>query len=376
MAAVSSADGRFELFVETARGIEHFWQKTMNGGVWTRYAAPYQPAPKFPSDVSAFDAASVMYRPTIVAGRDGSGCVMAAWIVNGQVYFVAAPAPGASLNEPGTLIHGTTSIHALALTINQDGRLELFTLDTNGQVRSFRQAVVGTWGWSPATSWGGAVAHPFKTISVTRHDGRVVMVGVIAKNDPGGMREGSVAMEYQTAPNGPPTGTVLPLSGEKVRYVVARESIDHRLELFAYGGDSLVYNRYEQTRGQFNLTTWEPLDTLRVAAPIHVLATGDGRMQAISLQRANRTRLRRMYQREPNGPWEQGWRSLPEGATYSPAVENDLGPVAVAIAPDGRVGLFEFRMVTEENLTFRVATPSAPHWGKRQMVQRAFRIDR
>jgi hypothetical protein len=375
MAATSSADGRFELFVETNRGIEHFWQNNANDpNHWSRYGAPYGPAPHvtppLPNDVSPFEPRSTSYRPTIVAGRDGTGCVMAAWIVGGKVYFVAAPSPGASLNEPGVLISGTDRVRSLALATNQDGRLELFTLNVDGRVESFRQQVAGVWGWSGATVWN-PVAPPLRAMAVSAHgDGRLALVGITGDDQRLGTKGGNVVVLQQNGANGSPDGGNVDLFGQDVARVVAIESLDHRLEVFVHGGDAKVYHKYEQTPGARDFTEWFLMEGLETSGPLQVGANPERRLFLVSRSGTTNgfTRLRQLFQGAPNGGWGSNWQNLSQDSPSS----GETGPLAIARTPDGRLGLFEYEIVSGNRLTFRTQAAGFTEWTTTFVVAKPF----
>lgn len=364
MSAVSSQDNRFEVFFESPAGIQHFWQ--LPGPVirWNPNPAIYQPAPDMNRDVSGFVASFTDFRSTIVAARDGGGRVMVAWIVNGKVYFAAADTPSSSLNGRGA-IPGTANVQSLAIAKNQDGRLELFTL-IDGYLRSYRQQATGSWIWSAPQVWTLPQREPrtptprLKMVSVTPYrDGRLLVIGV---RQP----DGTVIAYEQPSPNTTPVtnSPYVTLGGNQIRSIVARESIDRRWEIFAHGGDSLVYHIYESTSG--GNSGWQVMTQQQIRAPIQVVVNGDGRMEVIARLRASGV-LSRIYQVEPNGGWSTSWSDL------CPSRESAEGPLAATTTPSGVSGVFEYSL-TERRLKFSIedlflpGTLKIPAWSPKYGV--------
>ncbi len=333
MAAVASADNRFELFVASPTGIRHFWQLPGQVVRWNPNPVVYRPAPD-PIDISPFEPRSVNYRPTIVAARDSGGRIMVAWIAKGHVYYASAPAPGASLGD-GQLIQGTENVSSLAIARNKDGRLELFTVHSGGGVSSYVQESANAWSWSTRRNWifraRDGTAARFTMISVTPHgDGRLLLVGLTKPN-------GSVVACEQPAPNMPPPPNcgAINLGGDKLVAIIARESIDHRYEIFARGSDGLVYQRFELAGG--GSSGWRLLSQTPTVPPIQVVVNGDGRMEIIARLGA-RGVLHRMVQNPPNGFFSH-WERL------SPSMLAEVGPVSATTTPAGTSGVFSYSLV-------------------------------
>jgi hypothetical protein len=347
MAAVASANNRFELFLATPSGVEHFWNDGAGG--WLTYGQPYQPGP-------IADAGNA-FGKIIAAARDNGGRLCVAWIARGEVYFAAAPGAGTSLNVPGSLVYGTQGTVAIDIAMNADGRLELFTRDGRGQLRSRLQEVAGAWSWGPANGTFGA--HDFRDVAVTPSgDGRLSLFAIT--------RAGGHLRHYRQTSPGVWVNQWTDLAGADLKQVVAKQSIDRRLEVFARGGNDVIYHRYEYEPGKF--TEFLPL-SLPITAGWQVAVDGSGRIQVIS-QRGSPEKLWNRFQVTANGGWEEplGYQLYP-----APAPVSD-GFFVAATAPDGRVGLFEYvrEQQGQRRVYFSLNTRSEPHqqpqWSERQLV--------
>jgi hypothetical protein len=365
---VSSQDNRFEFFVPAAGGIKHFWQDA--SGHWSvSNSATYQPEPNFQKDVSDFEPTFTGYRNTTVSARDTRGRLMVAWISNKQIFYAAANGAGASLVAPGKVIDGSANIRSLAIATNQDGRIELFALTSFGKVISYPQESPGVWSWGPVRDLSNPTVTLKAFTATSYRDGRLVVVGV-TKSD------GRVMLTKQVGPNGTPlpnsTATTSwaaweDLAGENIRDVVALQSIDHRLELVARGGNSVIYHRYELSADLWS--PWGALSSEQVRGPILLLSNRDGRMEVVA-RRWPTAEVIHICQVAPNGGWATVW---------GPVVANtpsSTGPLAVAVSPNGTIGILDYRLVGAPALDSEIyfstqvsSTPNVPtQWSEWQQA--------
>jgi hypothetical protein len=177
ISAVSSLDNRFEVFVQTYHGIEHYWQVAPNIDLF-QHATPYLPPPiPYVGENDDFGTR----RDTIAAIRDGFGRLTVAWIALGQVFVTSANSPGASLSSSGTAIP-CASPYQIAIGLNY-GEPVIVILDRSGAVCSFdSDSTGGIISWVHLGNRGRLrwpIPFPLRQISVANHiDGRLVLVGL------------------------------------------------------------------------------------------------------------------------------------------------------------------------------------------------------
>ena len=178
-----------------------------------------------------------------------------------------------------------------------------------------------------------------RNFSVTNfRDGRLGIAAVTKDN-------GRVVMTKQVGPNGTPlpgdTSTNSwtsweDMGGHDLRNVTARESLDHRLELVAHGADAIVYHRYEAAPN--NWTEWAPISAEKVCGPVQFFASKAGRMEIVA-RRCPAGEIVHVAQVAPNGGWATTWSQL---VPNSPGGGD--GPIAVALSPDGQLGILDYRL--------------------------------
>jgi hypothetical protein len=271
VAAVSSADGRIEVFwARTAgagdSGVYHSWQSQTGWATWR----VYQPAP----DVDG----------AVVAGRDLLGRVFAAWLSNGSIWFAGSDSPGAGLLAPRRL--DTSGLRTLEMATNEDGRVELFALDGQGRAWSVPQSAVGSWDWGPSRFLDG---HDLKQISPVRYrDGRIALAAL-----------GGDGQVYVTSQNGPNLGwgAWTGLSGHDVVSVAAGANADQRLEVAAVGKDGVLYHRFE---GPAGWSEWTSLRGSGLSGRAVTAQDADQRMETFVLHGGV---VAHTWQTAANGVW-------------------------------------------------------------------------
>jgi hypothetical protein len=368
IAATSSADNRFEVFVKTGHGIEHFWED--GHGAWLRNPSPYQPKPPINE---------ALYRlNTIAAARDSRGRLMVAWIVRGEVFYASAPRAGSPLNAPGALIYDTADVRTISLAMNSDGRLELFTLDMLGFLKSYKQEVAGVWSWSPASPRLSPVR--MKAISTTRlGSGQVVVVGLTSGSS--GV-DGHLVALRQTVASADSYEEIFS-AGDGLQHVVARASIDGRLEVFAVGGNGDLYHKYEYATGEYtdflvlvkrpfsSSPQFTTFDTNHM-----VVSSADGTLEVLAHRRHDTqpvmNSVYHLWQMTPNG----GWAGAMSPVQSLSAIRGP-GSFASAESSNGRLGVFEFAVLprpsklffsTQSGFNSNSAFPREPLWSAAQVV--------
>jgi hypothetical protein len=375
VAATANFDGRFEVFLQNSLGVHHYWQApgSLN---WVYYGEPYLPASYGPTDLSVINPLDPDYRDTIVAGRDGTGRIMAAWISLGSVYFVSAPWPGSSLNIPGNLIYGLDGARSLALGQHSDGTLEIFAL-VNGQILSCHQEFDGVWVWGGTKIWSDP-SITFSQIAAGTYLGALVAFGLVQLDSTGVIASGNI-IGYDE-PSGPGLSQLAVfLEGYQLTNLVVAESIDHRLEIFAVGSDSLLYHQYQSGQPpHLTFSGWQTIDGSlpAVTPPMQVVSTGDGRMQAIAYwqllvdpgkSKNTKQQIVAAAQTEPNG----GFSSFNNGPMLSepPLVYPQFGPTVAIPSPNGSAALFVY---TAPALAVSFATIANPTWTTAVLIDKVY----
>ena len=147
----ANGDGRLEVFRGTGGGIQHKWQKTPNGqwSAWSSLAGPIHGAPVAVTDydgrVEVFGTAS-----------------------NGALYHAWQKTPGGTWSAWGSL-GGSVTSGQFSVFMNWDGRLEMFTVTSNGEVAApvaDRRPVASWSGWAQRRPPGGRSARLSTTMRI------------------------------------------------------------------------------------------------------------------------------------------------------------------------------------------------------------------
>ena len=143
-----SGDGRLELFVATANGLQHAWQTAWSNG-WSGWVA-HDPPPPIPGAGIA--------GPGLAANADGR---LELFVANGQLWRLEQTAWSNGWSTwlphgapPGSLLTGPP-----AAARSADGRIEVFVVDTRGSIWNIHQTqAAGPWsGWNAFGSAGGGL---------------------------------------------------------------------------------------------------------------------------------------------------------------------------------------------------------------------------
>ena len=174
---------------------------------------------------------------------------------------------------------------------NSDGRLEVFSIKTDGSVADIWQTAPNN-GWSALTDMGGVVK---QLVAALNLDGRLEIFGIGTDN--------AAWHNYQTAPHSGPWSGWKSMGGSVKQLSVARNK-DGRLELFAIGSNNALWHIW-QTAPNNGWSAWTSL-----SGGIKELKAGsnaDGRLEVFAVGTNNA--LWHIWQTAPGNGWS-GWSSL------------------------------------------------------------------
>jgi hypothetical protein len=297
IAAVSSTDGRLEVFVSTGSG----------SGDWVNHAYQTQPGIHVPWVWQTQDNVT---GEDFVAGKDVIGRIFAAGINNGSIEVAIQNHPGSGFLPKVRL--ATTDLHGLRVSTDQDGRVEFFAISNQGVAWSTAETAPGNFVFANHDIGGTKLID----IQPTPYsDGRLALVAL------GG--DHSVYWISQVGPNSD-WGDWGYLGGTDIQAVAAAPNADGRLEVMALGKNGFLYDRYQLTGGGWS--GWEVVATGPFTAPLNFVSNADGRLE-VMLQNASQ-QVVHTWQIAPNGVWQNGAAvisGLPSGSQ------------ATARMPDGRI---------------------------------------
>jgi hypothetical protein len=223
LTVVSNTDGRLEAFGGGSDGaLWHIWQTTPNG-TWSPWSSLNSPA-GFP-----------------VAGRDADGRIEVFTLNEGLWHIGQTTAGGNwnttsfSLGQPSATV-GAAPATTPVVSQNADGRLEVFTLDSDGAIWHISQTSPGG-DWSAWSSLSRPANTQFTTLPTVGRNADGCLEVLVTGND------GALWHIVQTSPGGgwntwdtlgAPPNTSLTFSGP---FVAA--NTDGRLEVFAVPGGTL-----------------------------------------------------------------------------------------------------------------------------------------
>lgn len=297
--AVSSDDGRLEVFVSTGQNgwIHHAWQTQVGSGAnATQWAWKTQD-----TGLSGED---------FVAGRDSQGTLFIAAIDSGVIRLNTAMGPGGSFGNAQGL--NTHDVRDLQLVINADGRIEFFTLSNKDSAWSTAEISAGNRTFANHYIGGTKL----RELRPTAYHDRLALVAL------GGDR--GVWWISQLVPNGN-WANWRSLGGHDLQTVAAATNADGRLEVVALGDNKALYHRYEQLDGSWS--EWETLAAGPFQEPLSLGSNKDGRLE-IFLRNAW-TQIVHAWQTAPNGIWSD-FSVLPNVPTYTRAQ-------SLTKMPDGRL---------------------------------------
>lgn len=271
---------------------------------WNSLGKPTVPLKSSPSTAQNTDGRLEVFS----AGSDG-----ALW----HLWQTSADTPWSgwsSLNKPAN----TSLLVTAGIGKNADGRLEVFVIGSDGALWHNWQTAPeqGPWfNWfssgRPSASIGNAQFPPSLAQNV---DGRLEAFTVGT--------DGALWHIYQVAPNGiwsgwAPLGT--PPNVHAVTVPIVGQNADGRLEVFTIGSDGALWHIWQTRPGQGPWSNWfssgRPAASVSNTSPALAVSQNlDGRLEVFTV--GSDGALWHLWQSRPNGTWST-WASLgfPTGAS-------------------------------------------------------------
>jgi len=196
---------------------------------------------------------------------------------------------------------------------NQDGRLEVFGIGTDGVLwHIWQKGPNGAGGFSDWDSLGGVVSD----IEVARNaDGRLEVFDIGT--------DGALWHIWQTVPNGAWSGWSS--LGGVLSNIEVGQNQDGRLEVFGIGTDDALWHIWQGGGAKDGWSDWDRLGG--VVADIEVGLNADGRLEVFGI--GSDFGLHHIWQTAPNSGWS-GWSSL----------GGKIADIAVGRNADGRLEVF------------------------------------
>jgi len=246
-----------------------------------------------------------------------------------------------SLGKPLT---GNYGIESIAVGHNEDGRLEIFAIGSDSALWHTHQTKPNQSTWSGWSNLGTPTAGTaLSRLAVGQNeDGRLEVFAIDS--------DGSLWHTYQPKPGqGPWSGWAslgTPTGGIALYTLAVGQNKDGRLEVFAIGSNGSLWHTYQPKPGQGPWSDWASLGTPTVGVKLYTLAVEqnkDGRLEVFAGGGSpgkgefglTNVALWHRYQTQPNQTSWSGWTSLstPTTTTSSPY------PV-VGQNKDGRLEVF------------------------------------
>ena len=289
-AIAANKDGRLEVFCTGIDGaLWHTWQVTPNG-TWSAWATLGKPT-----------GVDLVLSINVHENSDGRLEVFMAGSDN-ALWHIWQKTPGGAWNAWGILgtPPGTNSISYPVAGQNDDGRLEAFVIGSDN-------ALWHKWQSTPGGNWGGWSSLGKPSIA------NAFFIPFVRKNDDGRLEvftvgtDGALWHLWQVAPNGtwsnwtslsnPATATVQ--SAPSVR-----KNKDGRLEAFNIGSDGALWHIWQMSPGGA-WGSWEslgmPSGSVILSAGPNVVENVDGRLEAFAGGLDNA--LWHAWQVSPGGNW-------------------------------------------------------------------------
>lgn len=238
----------------------------------------------------------------------------------GNAWSRVQAAPNSSTYDGFELV-GDTGLTKLATERNQDGRLSVFAIGSDGALWARYQTAVGG-GWN-ADGWQSMGGAWIVEIATARNvDGRIE---VFVRN-----QWGNVFHRYQVTPNGGwnPEGW-LPFGGNGIVSIAAAYRNDGRLEVAAIGGDGHAYHRVQYAPGSGWDLDWSLVGNGNNLRYVTLVTDKAGQLRMMALDNANTI----MEARESiSSTW----------TTFAPVGNKHLCSITVGKTSDDRLDLFGY----------------------------------
>lgn len=227
---------------------------------------------------------------------------------NGQVHHIWQIAPSGGWSSWASL--GGTQGGIPVVIRNVDGRLEVFTRssDDNGLIHHIWQTAPNN-GWSSWESLGGQRGRGTPAVALNAN-GRVEVFGRVEADD-------QLRHAWQTTPGGT-WSSWESLGGALAGDPVVAQNTDGRLEVFARGTDGLIH-RIWQTAPSDGWSQWESIGGPMGGAPdAPVIGRNlDGRLEVFT--RDHQGKLHHRWQTAPGNGWSD-WHTRGGPLSWNPAV--------------------------------------------------------
>lgn len=252
--------------------------------------------------------------PLFAAGAPSGKATTGNWVTDGLKFYLIDPNTSATVSVFTARLGSAPTVGT-----NVDGRLEMFTLGSDGAIWRNAQASPNC-SWSGWTSMGGSfTAAP--TVGVNS-DGRLELFGR-------GI-DGAIWDASQQTPGGSWSGWTS-LGGYLTSPPSVAANADGRLEIFAVGGDNAtIWHDAQSTPGSSAWTNWFPIGGISASLCPSVALNANGELQLFAVSTSDAAVWTAAQQTPGAGAWS-GWTSLGGYLTSTPSIGTDL---------DGRLEIF------------------------------------
>ncbi len=229
---------------------------------------------------------------------------------------------------------------SIAVGRDQDGRLEVFGVNTAGALFRRAQTAAGANTWS---AWTQSVAPGWYSVAAqTAGDGRVTMAGLRRSAQ-------DVWRRSQVAPNAIGWSVWRQFDGPLTSAALAQET-DGRLVAFGINGSGQVFHRHTAS-GADNWFSWSVFDGLPGAAVARSV-TAD----------TNANGLVEVFVLSSTGQIWHRWQTAPAATTFTPWVQLDGSQASIAVARNRDGALQLFGVNGSGQVFARRAAPGTNNW--------------
>ncbi len=338
VAAVCSDDGRLEIFYQVndpEGGIYHTFQIKPKLLEKNHPATPSLDTRHLPPTTEKQTSLSFMdkweWTPwerllpapdkgnNVVAARDNNGRLIVCWISGGSIWYAAQPSTNTSFAPP--VKTDTWDLHTLRLTKNQDGRIEMYSLSSSGEVRSIYQTDANNWTFD-LMNLGQAAVRIIDIYPSSFLDGRLAIVGL--------GEDHQIYWRSQHQPNGSWVDWSS-LGGTDIQAVAAGSNAAGKLFVLAVGGDGSIYEKRQQLQSANNTNTWYDWRKIQEGpyiGPINVGRNEDGRLEAIFFDK-NKMPIHTWQKSATTGSWDADhaffpYESIATNAAFTTTLDKRL----------------------------------------------------
>ncbi len=299
-----NADGRLEAFTIGSDGaLWHIWQTSLGQGPWSNW---------FSSDQPATSLANAQFPPSIAQNADGR---LEAFTVgtDGALWHIYQVAPNDTWSSwtPRGKPPNLNAINAPIVAQNADGRLEAFTIGSDGALWHVWQTTPnGLWSnWFSSGQPTASVRNTSLSLTVSQNlDGRLEAFTTGS--------DGALWHIWQTTPNGAWSNWAslgLPRSVSITSPPTVEKNKDGRLEVLVSGHDGALWHIWQTVPGSV-WGNWDSLGTppnIAINLSPFVSKNADGRLEAFV--NGSDGALWHCWQVTPGGLW--GSSTIPIVAT-------------------------------------------------------------